>query len=104
MLNNKESMVDLLVDFIEVYKEREKVYSDLNRQIMKVQGDFHSNLEPIDHILRNKLLDVIDYIIENISGNKDLICHILYDTAIIYADSVEYNLKNKDELKKFLLL
>lgn len=41
--NNKESTVDLIVEFIEVYKERQNVYDDLNYNIKKIQGDFYKD-------------------------------------------------------------
>lgn len=101
---SKESTVDMIVSFIETYKERQVVYDDLNDKIREIQGDFYANIELIDHILCNKLFDLIDHFIEELTGSKELICHILYDTAIIIVHDVSYDLKNKDELKKFLML
>lgn len=103
-INSKERLIDMIVSFIEVYKERQIIYDDLNDKMKEIQGDFYTNIEMIDSCLSNKLFDVIDYIIEDISGSKDIMCHIVYDTALVYVADVKYDLKNKEELKKFLML
>ena len=100
----KETCINLVVDFIETYNERTKVYEVLNDHIKKVQGDFYSHLEVIDTDLSHKLYDRIDNIIEVITGCKDIICHILYDTGMIEIDGIMYDLKVKEELLKFLNL
>jgi len=100
----KEKIADMIVSFLETYKERQVVYDDLNDKIKEIQGDFYSNLEMIDHTLCNKLFDFIDFLIEEMTGSKELVCHILYDTAIIIANDISYDLKNKDELKAYLML
>jgi hypothetical protein len=100
----QDACINLVADYIETYNERTKVYDELNDHIKKVQGDFYSHLELIDSDLSNKLNDRLDEVIETMTGCKEIVSHILYDTGMIEIEGIMYDLKEKEELIKFLNL
>ncbi len=100
----KDTCINLVVEFIETYNNRSKVYDEMNDIIKKTQGDFYSHLELIDHELFNKLCDRMDDIIVSLNGCTDIVCHILFDTGMIEIDGIMYDLKEKEQLIKFLNL
>ena len=94
----------MVVEFIETYNNRSKVYDDMNDLIKKTQGDFYSHLELIDNELFSKLCDRMDDIVESLNGCTDIVCHILFDTGKIEIDGIMYDLTNKEQLITFLNL